>query len=305
MNGTILGMRKKEIDKKLDEIIDFSGIERFLDTPVKRYSSGMSVRLAFSVAAHLEPEILIIDEVLAVGDLDFQKKCLNKMEDVGKEGRTVLFVSHNMSAVTRLCNRAILIENGKVVRDGQSGTIVNHYMTKDSISTAEVIWKNINKAPGKDIAKLRAVRIFNSNGDVRDTIDIRKEFSIEMEYSVLKSGFILLPHFGLVNADGQVVFITVDQDPEWKSKTRPQGIFKSKVKIPGNFLAEGLMFVNCSMIRLNPTITEFHEQSALSFMVVDTNDGDSARGEYTGEMPGIVRPMFPWITVSENENLPK
>ena len=301
MNGTILGMRKKEIDNKFDEIVDFSGIEKFLDTPVKRYSSGMSVRLAFSVAAHLEPDILIIDEVLAVGDLDFQKKCLNKMEHVGKEGRTVLFVSHNLAAVTKLCSRAILIENGKITDDGSSGTVVNRYMTKGYTSAAKAEWSELQTAPGKDIARLKAVRVLDQNGKETDAIDIRKDFFIQMEYYVLKSGFILLPHFGLVNADGQAVFITVDLDPEWKSKTRPKGFYTGKVRIPGNFLSEGILYVNCSMITLKPSRNEFSEPSIVSFVVVDSNDGDSARGEYTGPMPGIVRPLLQWNTKFEKE----
>jgi lipopolysaccharide transport system ATP-binding protein len=136
LNGTILGMRKKEVDQRFDQIVDFSGIEKFIDTPVKRYSSGMRVRLAFSVAAHLEPEILIIDEVLAVGDADFQKKCLNKMENVGKEGRTVVFVSHNMPAITRLCERAILIENGRMTNDGPAPKVVGEYLRAGSGSSA-------------------------------------------------------------------------------------------------------------------------------------------------------------------------
>jgi lipopolysaccharide transport system ATP-binding protein len=299
MNGTILGMRKKEIDSKLDEIIDFSGIEKFIDTPVKRYSSGMNVRLAFSVAAHLEPEILIIDEVLAVGDLDFQKKCLNKMENVGRKGRTVLFVSHNLPAVTRLCNRAILIENGIIVNDGPCGEVVNNYMKKDNTSSGQVRWNDLEKAPGNEIARLQGVKILNDNEHLTDTIDIRRKFYIEMEYWVLKADLILLPHFGLVNSDGQDIFITVDHDPKWKSKPRRIGKYKSKVCIPGNLLAEGIIYVNASMIELNPTIGVFYEQSVVSFMVIDSKDGDSARGEYTGHMPGVVRPLLNWDTFYE------
>jgi lipopolysaccharide transport system ATP-binding protein len=296
MNGTILGMKKKEIDRKFDQIVEFSGLEKFLDTPVKRYSSGMSVRLAFSVAAHLEPEILIIDEVLAVGDLDFQKKCLNKMDDVGKQGRTVLFVSHNLPAVTRLCNRAIWLEGGEIIRDGPCGSVIGEYIKKDNKSTAEMLYINNKSAPGGKNSKLRAVRILDENGKVSDTIDIRKEFSVEMEYDVLINGVKLLPHFGFVNAEGQTIFITVDHDPEWKTKTHETGHYTSKGFIPGNFLAEGLIYVNCSMITLNPVITEFHEQSVVSFMVVDSNEGDSARGEYAGPMPGIIRPLLQWKT---------
>ena len=138
MNGAILGMRKKEIDRKLDEIIDFSGVERYIDTPVKRYSSGMYVRLAFAVAAHLEPEILIVDEVLAVGDAEFQKKCLGKMQSVSNQGRTVLFVSHNMSAIQSLCPRSILLKSGELVKDGPTDQIIQHYLGNELTTSNEI-----------------------------------------------------------------------------------------------------------------------------------------------------------------------
>lgn len=159
LNGTILGMRKREIDRKLDEIVDFSGVEKFIDTPVKRYSSGMKVRLAFSVAAHLEPDILIIDEVLAVGDAEFQKKCINKMEDVGTQGRTVLFVSHNIPAVTRLCDRTILLESGMVIHDGPTDKVVSSYLSAGLGTKAAREWSDQKQAPSGSLARLRAVRV--------------------------------------------------------------------------------------------------------------------------------------------------
>ena len=148
LNGAILGMKKAEIDCKFDQIVDFSGVEKFIDTPVKRYSSGMYVRLAFAVAAHLEPEILIVDEVLAVGDASFQKKCLGKMQDVGKEGRTVLFVSHSMAAIARLCERTILLDEGRVLQDGPSHQVVTAYLASGRGTPALRVWRNAAKAPG-------------------------------------------------------------------------------------------------------------------------------------------------------------
>jgi lipopolysaccharide transport system ATP-binding protein len=148
LNATILGMRKKEVDRKYDEIVEFSGIEKFMETPVKRYSSGMKVRLAFSVAAHLEPDILVIDEVLAVGDADFQKKCLNKMDEVGTSGRTVLFVSHNMPAVTRLCTRALLMEEGRIIEEGTAEGIVRSYLNSGTGTSAYREWNDPAAAPG-------------------------------------------------------------------------------------------------------------------------------------------------------------
>ncbi|MDP2725935.1 MAG: ABC transporter ATP-binding protein, partial [Dehalococcoidia bacterium] len=180
LNGAILGMRKTEIDRKFDEIVAFAEVERFIDTPVKHYSSGMGVRLAFAVAAHLEPEILLIDEVLAVGDAAFQKKCLGKMEDVAKGGRTVLFVSHNMASIVNLCPRAILLDAGKVVMDGYSRDVVQHYIATAPGASGEVVWDDPTQAPGNDIVRLHAVRIFQDgiDGPTAD-VDIAKEVIIQ------------------------------------------------------------------------------------------------------------------------------
>ena len=296
LNGTILGMRKKEVDQRFDQIVDFSGIEKFIDTPVKRYSSGMRVRLAFSVAAHLEPEILIVDEVLAVGDADFQIKCLNKMEHAGKEGRTVIFVSHNMPAITRLCERAILIENGRMTNDGPAPKVVGEYLRAGSGSSAMREWKKIDQAPGGNIARLRAVRSFTEDQNTADTIDIREPVWIEMTFDVLEGGHVLLPNFGLINENGDVVFMTVDQDPLWRKKRRPKGRYISKVRIPGNYLAEGTFYINCHMITLNPNKSLFGELGAIAFTVVDNLEGDSARGDYARNLSGVVRPLLEWAT---------
>lgn len=302
LNATILGMSKKETDGKFDEIVEFSGIKKFLDTPVKRYSSGMKVRLAFSVAAHLEPEILIIDEVLAVGDTDFQKKCLNKMEDVGREGRTVLFVSHNMPAVNRLCQRAILLDVGSIIEDGPCYQVVNKYLYSGQKTTAAREWKDPLKSPSGQVARLRGVRVRNDQGEIAEGVDIRRPLYIEMEYEVLQNGHILLPHFGLRNEKGISVFVTVDQDPDWNKRKRPTGLFRSRVSIPGNFLAEGTHFVNCHLMTLNPEEMQFSQPSIISFTVIDSLEGDSARGEYGKNFPGVVRPLLEWKTEYQPNN---
>ena len=296
LNGTVLGMRKFEVDKKFDEIIEFSGVEKFLDTPVKRYSSGMRVRLAFAVAAHLEPEILIVDEVLAVGDSAFQKKCLNKMEDVSKTGRTVLFVSHNMAAVSRLCDRGILLENGSIIQDAPIHDVVSNYMTGETGTSATIEWTDSIKAPGVDIAKLRAARIIDDQGNSSEVIDIRNKVGIQMEFDVLQPGYVLLPHFYIYNEEGILTFATLDQDPNWRSKQRPVGRFISTAWIPGNFLAEGPMIASCAMITLNPNIPQFHEHQVVSTQVVDSCEGDSSRGDWAGHVMGVVRPMLNWET---------
>jgi lipopolysaccharide transport system ATP-binding protein len=297
LNATILGMRKKEVDRKFEEIVEFAGVEKFLDTPVKRYSSGMRVRLAFAVAAHLEPEILIIDEVLAVGDAAFQEKCLNKMQDVGKEGRTVFFVSHNMPAVTRLCERVIMLDNGQVVADGPARDIVARYMHEGSATTAERTWGNIEKAPGTDIVRLTRVRIKDESARTTSSIDIRTAIGFEMTFEVMRDGYVLLPHFRLKNDEGVSAFVTVDVDPNWRKTKRPKGTYTATAWVPGNFLAEGGFFVNAAMLSLEPqTMLQFAEQEVVSFQVVDPMEGDSARGDWANNLPGVVRPLLTWET---------
>ena len=293
LNGTILGMRKVEIDRKFSEIVEFSGVEKFLDTPVKRYSVGMKIRLGFSVAAFLEPDILVIDEVLAVGDSDFQKKCLNKMETVGKHGRTVLFVSHNMQMISRLCSRAILLEKGQIRDDGPADKVVASYLTSGVAGFSERTWKNKDEAPGGDVACLLAVRVKDENGQVLQSFDIREPIGIEMEYEVFKSDYLLLPHYNIFNEEGGWVFTTIDTDPKWRGR-RPAGKYKATAWIPGNFLSEGLLFVQSSLFTLEPTTTQFEPRDVISFQVVDSLEGNTARGDWPGSMKGAVRPLLNW-----------
>ena len=296
LNGAILGMTKAEIRRKLEEIIAFSEIEEFIDTPVKRYSSGMYVRLAFAVAAHLEPEILIVDEVLAVGDARFQKKCLNKMQDVSKKGRTVLFVSHNMLAITRLCERAILFDEGRVVQDGPAHQVVRDYVSAGMTTMAERFWPDPKLAPGGKIARLRAVRVRAEDNQITDIVDIRQPVAIEMEYEVLRPNRGLLPNLGLSNEEGVLLFCTLDSDPNWRGRPRPEGRYISTVWIPGNFLAEGKLFVRADIVSLDPVVVQCIVPEAVIFQVIDKFEGDSARGDYAGKIEGIVRPLLKWDT---------
>jgi len=299
LNATILGMRKKEVDRKFDEIVDFSGVEKFLDTPVKRYSSGMRVRLAFAVAAHLEPEILIIDEVLAVGDAAFQSKCLTKMQDIGAQGRTVFFVSHNMPAVTRLCERVIMLSDGRVVADGNSHDIVSSYMHEGSSTSADRSWPDTENAPGGEITRLRRLRVKDENGATESIFDIRATVGLEMTFEVIQDGYTLLPHFRLANEEGVLVFLTLDVDPEWRKKKRPKGTYISTVWIPGNFLTEGNYFIEPALATLEPRhIGQFNEEQAATFQVVESMDGNTARGDYLQGLAGVgvVRPLLKWET---------
>jgi lipopolysaccharide transport system ATP-binding protein len=296
LNGTILGMRKKEIDKKYDEIVEFSGVEKFIDTPVKRYSSGMKVRLAFSVAAHLEPEILVVDEVLAVGDAEFQKKCLHKMEDVGQTGRTVIFVSHNMSAITRLCQRAILLDKGRVVDEGPAHRVVNAYMNPEKKMAAISQWNDLKKAPGDDVIRLIALSVKTKDGQITDAVDVRDPVAIEMEYVVLESGHKIVPYFFFFDQEGRTIFGTLDQETKWQKNDRPKGHYRSKVWLPGNLLSPGLTVVNSYAMSIEPEIQHFRVADSLAFEVIDSFDGDSTRGYYNGPIRGAVRPALEWHT---------
>ena len=297
LNGAILGMGKEEIKRKFDEIVAFAEVEKFLDTPVKRYSSGMYVRLAFAVAAHLEPEILIVDEVLAVGDAAFQKKCLGKMEDVGKEGRTVIFVSHNMTAVTRLCTRALWLDTGKIKIDGDIYEVSGKYLQSDLGTSAERHWTNPKNAPGDSVARLKAVRVI-SEEVVTETVDIRYPVILEMEYWNLKPDAQLLCGFSFFNDQGVILFVSADfQDPEWGNKSKPIGIYKSRCVVPGNLLAEGQVKVVAEVSTRHP-VYEIHvlEYDSVCFQVVDTGEPGSVRAEWGRNIPGVMRPRLEWKT---------
>jgi lipopolysaccharide transport system ATP-binding protein len=295
LNGAILGMKRAEIEVKFDEIVAFSEIERFIDTPVKHYSSGMYMRLAFSVAAHLEPEILIVDEVLAVGDIAFQRKCLNKMRDVGQKGRTVLFVSHDMQAVSRLCSRAIWIKDGKIAKEGETSAVVGEYLHEQSRTGAERVWEAA-QAPGDEYTRLRRVRVCDPEGETASALDIRQPVGVEMTYDVLKEGKVLIPNFHFYNEQGVCLFISHDWGDKWRKTPREPGEYVSTCRIPPNFLAEGTVFVKVAVTTYEPLEVHFVESDAVSFNVIDSLEGDSARGDYAGQLPGVVRPILDWET---------
>lgn len=297
LNGTILGLRKREVDRIFDEIVDFAGVEKFLDTPVKRYSSGMKVRLGFAVAAHLDPEVLIVDEVLAVGDADFKRKCLGKMEAIGESGRTILFVSHNMPQVTRLCNRVLMMENGQVIKDGGPHEVVEAYLRSGKNRVASREWPELAEAPGGDIARLRSISARDRNGAVSEAFDIREPVTLRIEFDCLKSGHELLPGFSICNEEMQILFSSIDIEPKWQGTERQPGRYVAEITIPGNLLAEGTMLVNTAIRQWKPAQTlEYFAPEAIAFQVIDSFEGDSARGPYPGDLAGVVRPKLDWRT---------
>jgi lipopolysaccharide transport system ATP-binding protein len=292
LNGAILGMSKLEIVRKFDEIVAFSEVEKHLDMPVKRYSSGMYVRLAFAVAAHLEPEILIVDEVLAVGDAAFQRKCLGKMEDVSKgQGRTVLFVSHNMGMVTRLCSHSMLLEKGRLTMMGPTETVIPNYLSNDGKVEAERAWTDDEQSPGTNKVRLRSVRATDAEGNSSGTVDIRRPVFIEIQYDVLQA----LPHlrvgFRLLTAEGTEVFSSADTaNADWRQRPRGVGRYVSRCEIPGNLLNEGVYMVTVGGD--TPYVEGyFVEEYVIRFEVEQTGGPGSHDPE---KWPGVVCPQLGW-----------
>jgi homopolymeric O-antigen transport system ATP-binding protein len=296
LNGTILGITRSEVRKRFDEIVAFSGIEKYIDTPVKWYSSGMYLRLAFSVAVHLDTEVLIMDEVLAVGDLSFQQKCLDKMHEIRNQGRTILFVSHNMAAVTRLCNRAILLEKGCITDRGPANDVVNAYLGSTWKVTSEREWLDMDQAPGNDVVRLLRVRVRTEAGETSDSVNIQEPIGIELTYKLLQAGQILTPRVDVLNEQGIHLFSSHDVSDAWRRQPRPAGRYESTIWVPGNFFAEGNLVINASLMSHYPaTMIHVHESQVVTFQVVD-NGGESARGDYVGPIPGLIRPLLRWTT---------
>ncbi len=305
LNGAILGMTRQEVRRKFDEIVAFSEIEDFIDTPVKRYSSGMYVRLAFAVAAHLEPEILLVDEVLAVGDAAFQKKCLGKMGDVAKEGRTVLFVSHSMPMISRLCERVILLTSGMITKDSKTQETISFYMNFGTRKAAEIEWADRLIAPGDSIARLKTVRILNSAKQVTESVDIEEPLFIEIEYWNMQYDLKPTAIIHLVNEEGITLFASNDWNNSiWWNTPRKPGLIKCICKIPGNYLAEGRFFVLVAIGTYNPNQIHVLEKDIVSFQVIDRTEGKGVRGTYSGSMwPGVIRPMLDWyVSFNDQDN---
>ncbi|HVM15739.1 MAG TPA: ABC transporter ATP-binding protein [Egibacteraceae bacterium] len=299
LSASILGTRRAEVRAKLDEIVDFAGVEQFLDTPVKRYSSGMYLRLAFAVAAHLEPEILLVDEVLAVGDADFQKKCLGRMAEIGSGGRTVLFVSHSMPAVLRLCDRVLLLDAGRLVSDGRAVDVVRQYLDSGSGTSAERSWANPAVAPGDNAARLKQVRVL-CDGRTTDEVDIRRPIDVEVEFWRLggKPGLSPTVCLEFSTIDGVCLFTTVDFAGVARGGHPAGHTVQARCRIPGNFLAEGHVTVMAAVCSYNPETVHALERDAVSFVVVDRSEGDGVRGPFKGNWPGAVRPELAWTATS-------
>jgi lipopolysaccharide transport system ATP-binding protein len=285
LSGYILGMSKPEIRAKFDEIVAFSGIEKFLDTPVKRYSSGMYVRLAFAVAAHLEPDILILDEVLAVGDAEFQKKCLGKMREVSQSaGRTILFVSHSMQAVTNLCDKGLWLQHGKVRAQGEVSHVVNQYLAEAQQLNLKQHWQTPAEAPGNDNIRFKKVELVPQRTAPDAPLDTRTALTVEFEFWNFLDDVLLSVNLVLFSTSGECIFDV----PSGTMQCQP-GVVAGACTIPGNFLNDGSYYVSLYVVK-DTTTPLYDYESCLSFEVEDY------RGEikWYGKWWGAVRPLLPF-----------
>ena len=292
LSGAILGMRRAEIVRRFDEIVAFAEIDRFVDTPVKRYSSGMYLRLAFAVAAHLEAEILLVDEVLAVGDAAFQKKCLGKMSDVARRDRTVLFVSHNLIAVEALCSRALWLDHGRVVHDGPAGQVVSQYVRSTSAPLTERAWLDPTRAPVADGVRLTRLCVRRADGEASDRLTVSTPFVIECEYDNERAAGTLLVHLEVYNEKDVLLFDVGPPLDTWPLPTpSPAGRLRTACHIPGHLLNDGLHRVTVTVLR--DSVPIIRQAEALVFDLDDVADG---RGGWYDKWPGAIRPRLAWET---------
>lgn len=300
LNGAILGMSRADIRRRFDEIVAFAEIDAFLDTPVKRYSSGMAVRLAFAVAAHLEPDVLIIDEVLSVGDQAFQRKCLGKASELGDQGRTILLVSHNLTAVANFCRRAILMQNGRVIADGNPEYIIDQYLMDSKAGSGEVSWADDASAPSLDGVRLRSVAV-RGNGTLLPAgeLDIDQSIDITVDYSVVEHHKTVSVQIQLKDETGTFVLWSANApsmntgDDPWYGRPHPIGSYRTCCRLPANFLNDTRYFVS---VLIGETIgfPLIRQDSVLSFLVHDTG---AMRREFTGSWVGpVIRPRLNWKT---------
>jgi len=290
LNGAILGMGRAEILRKFDEIVEFAEVEKFLDTPVKRYSSGMYVRLAFAVAAHLEPEILIVDEVLAVGDAAFQKKCLGKMEDVGKEGRTIIFVSHNMAAVSQLCQKGVLLAEGKIILESRIDKITSQYLHQ--ISSSDDAFIKLAEPQYSELF-FQEISILDNKDILSNELDSCSSFRIKLNYTVNEHLKEVELAIRIKSSNSIPVFTTIYSDSSDRDKmNKSPGNYTASVEIPGSFLMPGTYTLTCSAFRFNDKMFAVH-QDVLRFNISDTGSKVAKYNHYHDI--GMILVDFPWI----------
>lgn len=301
LSGTIHGMRRNRIAALFDEIVDFSGIEAYIDTPVKHYSSGMYMRLAFAVSAFAETDILIVDEVLAVGDSQFQKKCIAKMQQSTQQGRTLLFVSHQLALLANVCDRCILLSKGQKIAEGPARETILTYMNElesGDESSGQIVWADPATAPASPSVRMNNIRVM-SEGKVSSAVDIDKDIQFVLNFTVLKAGGPFYIRFNVLNSDGIVAFSAVNlaaanrTPDDWAGKMYPEGHYQTTCTVPANFMNDGVYTLGAFIVSGEAMLMELPKPNILSFTVRETG---AMRGEFMGMWLGVVRPKLAWRT---------
>ena len=294
LNGSILGLTKKEIDEHFSEIVSFSGVEKFIDMPLKKYSSGMEMRLAFSVAAFLQSEVLLIDEVLSVGDAEFQRKCMNKMEELNSSaGRTILFVSHNMDAIRKFCSRAILINQGELIMDGSPSDVIGHYLSRFLKTKEEQGWTN-GKLSYESSIKVNKVWLQNQLHQKQGRFTTAEPIGIGIDYEVLVEGILFTHGLNVFNEEQINIFNSHDVTSDQRIQRRKPGKYKAIAWVPAHLLTEGMFTFSIALFSPSPLDIYLHLHDVLIAEVYTDFSGFSTRGDYTGDFGGLVRPLIKW-----------
>ena len=299
LNGAILGIPQRELHLRFDEIVAFAEVERFIDTPVKHYSSGMYVRLAFAVASTMQPDILIVDEVLSVGDARFQQKCLRRMDEIMRRGCTVLIVSHNLQTISQMCSRAILLKDGRIAVDGPAAKAVGEYFGIGAAEGGDAVWTSPDAAPGNDIVRLHSVQLRQEGLEsgasivgIAQSIDVEISYWVLVPEQPLYCGLWIKDQMGtpvLATASKRRVSLTAD---DWADRPHPVGLYRSVCRLPANFLNEGRYTVSATVGRgsAEPMVAV---EDVFTFDACDNGD---MRGDYAGPWVGVVRPKLAWST---------
>src|SRR5262245_28440264 len=292
LGGTLLGLSRREVARHFDDIVAVAGVAPFLDLPLKRYSSGMYLRLAFAVASRLPADVLLLDEVFAVGDVTFQRVCLDHVRESARTaGRTTMVVSHDLTLVPQLCPRALLLDQGLLLDDGPVDGVLARYLGLDGALRPERAWLP-DEAPGDEVVRLHAVRVLGGEGKASFAVRIDEPLTIQVEFEVLRPGQTLTPRLSFRTGQGACAFTAHEDDPQWANCPRPVGCYLSETLLPEHFLNEGPMVVSVEVASPRPVVVHARAADAVAFHVVEVACEQGARGNWPGVMPGVVRPRL-------------
>lgn len=298
LGGATLGMPHRETARKFDRIIEFAGVERFVDTPVKHYSSGMFMRLAFAVAAHVEPEILFLDEILAVGDFEFQQRCFAKIRELATRGQTILLVTHDLQRMPQICSRAIWLENGRIKMDDSAEKVKAALMQSAANYSTKSNWKDEEMEYASEFVRLHGVRIVDEQNRPCKTIDLAQTFGVTIDFEVLTENHTIVPRIEFADETGNVLFWTLEVESEWYRRKRPPGFFSDTVWLPANFFGEGRLQLGVAIYSFYPWHVHFDQSALLRVEVVNRTGKLAAKGDFEGEMPGMIRPLLKWTSAA-------